>query len=80
MWNCFLLSIPDYAWVSPTGFQCNFQQWQEAGSPQAAQKANALWKQALAEYREPYLDPAISEEIDSFVARRSAEGGEPTDF
>jgi trimethylamine--corrinoid protein Co-methyltransferase len=58
----------------------NFQQWQEAGSPQAAQKANALWKQALAEYREPYLDPAISEEIDSFVARRSAEGGEPTDF
>ncbi|MGH6819499.1 MAG: trimethylamine methyltransferase family protein [Methylocella sp.] len=33
----------------------NFQQWQEAGSPQAAQKANALWKQALAEYREPYM-------------------------
>ena len=37
----------------------NFNQWQAAGSPQAAQKANALWKQALAEYREPYLDPAI---------------------
>jgi trimethylamine---corrinoid protein Co-methyltransferase len=58
----------------------NFNQWQAAGSPQAAQKANALWKQALAEYREPYLDPAIAEEIDAFVARRVAEGGEVTDF
>jgi trimethylamine---corrinoid protein Co-methyltransferase len=58
----------------------NFNQWQAAGSPQAAQKANALWKQALAEYREPYLDPAIAEQIDAFVARRVAEGGEVTDF
>src|SRR5215510_551144 len=58
----------------------NFNQWQAAGSPQAAQKANALWKQALAEYREPYLDPAVAEEIDAFVARRVAEGGEITDF
>jgi trimethylamine---corrinoid protein Co-methyltransferase len=58
----------------------NFHQWQDAGSPQAAQKANALWKQALAEYREPQLGPAISEEIDAFVARRISEGGEPTDF
>jgi trimethylamine--corrinoid protein Co-methyltransferase len=58
----------------------NFQQWQEAGSPQAAQKANALWKQALAQYREPALDPAISEMIDCFIAQRCAEGGEPTDF
>ena len=58
----------------------NFQQWQAAGAPQAAQKANALWKQALAEYREPDLDPAIAEEIDAFVARRMREGGEKTDF
>ena len=58
----------------------NFNQWQAAGSPQAAQKANALWKQALAEYREPYLDPAIQEEIDAFIARRVAEGGEVVDF
>ncbi|HEU4827022.1 MAG TPA: trimethylamine methyltransferase family protein, partial [Dongiaceae bacterium] len=58
----------------------NFNQWQAAGSPQAAQKANALWKRALAEYREPHLDPAIAEEIDAFVVRRVAEGGEVTDF
>ena len=58
----------------------NFQQWQEAGSPQAAEKANRLWKQALAEYEKPPLDAAIAEEIDAFVARRVEEGGEPTDF
>jgi trimethylamine--corrinoid protein Co-methyltransferase len=58
----------------------NFNQWQAAGSPQAAQKANTLWKRALAEYSEPHLDPAIAEEVDAFVARRVAEGGEVTDF
>jgi trimethylamine--corrinoid protein Co-methyltransferase len=58
----------------------NFQQWQAAGSPEAAQKANALWKQALAEYEPPTLNPAIAEELEAFVERRIAEGGEPTDF
>jgi trimethylamine--corrinoid protein Co-methyltransferase len=58
----------------------NFQNWQAAGSPTAEKKANALWKQALAEYREPWLDPAALEQIDAFVARRIREGGEKTDF
>ena len=58
----------------------NFSQWQAAGSPQAWQKANDVWKRALAEYQPPPLDPAIAEEIDAFVARREKEGGEKTDF
>ena len=58
----------------------NFQSWEAAGSPQAWQKANAVYKQALAEYEEPYLDPAIAEELDTFVERRIREGGQPTDF
>jgi trimethylamine---corrinoid protein Co-methyltransferase len=58
----------------------NFEQWQAAGAPKAHEKANALWKRALAEYVEPQLDAAIAEEIDEFVARREREGGEPTDF
>ncbi|MSP82833.1 MAG: hypothetical protein EXQ94_07855 [Alphaproteobacteria bacterium] len=58
----------------------NFQQREAAGSPHAWQKANQAWKRALAEYEEPYLDPAIAEELDAFVARRIAEGGQPTDF
>ena len=58
----------------------NFQQWQAAGAPQAHQKANALWKQALAEYEQPAMDKAVSEELDAFVARRKEEGGAPVDF
>jgi trimethylamine--corrinoid protein Co-methyltransferase len=58
----------------------NFPNWEAAGSPTAEKKANALWKQALAEYREPYLDPTALEQIDAFIARRILEGGEKTDF
>jgi trimethylamine--corrinoid protein Co-methyltransferase len=58
----------------------NFQNWQAAGSPRAEQKANQLWKQALAEFTAPPLDESIAEEIDAFVAKRTEEGGEKTDF
>lgn len=58
----------------------NFETWQEAGSPTAEQKANSVWKETLASYEAPALDPAISEELDTFVAKRIEEGGAPTDF
>jgi trimethylamine--corrinoid protein Co-methyltransferase len=58
----------------------NFQQWEAAGRPDAMMKASQVWKRALAEYREPPLDPAIREELDAFVERRKREGGAPTDF
>jgi trimethylamine--corrinoid protein Co-methyltransferase len=58
----------------------SFPSWEAAGRPTAEKKANALWKQALAEYQPPPLDPASLEAIDAFVARRVGEGGEKTDF
>ena len=58
----------------------NFESWEEAGKPTADQKANATWKKELALYERPYMDPAIEEELDAFVAKRKAEGGAPTDF
>ena len=58
----------------------NFEQWQAAGSPTAMEKANGIWKQALADFKEPAMDPAVAEELDAFVERRIAEGGQPTDF
>ena len=58
----------------------NNQQWLAAGKPEAMQKANTVYKQALAEYQEPALDPATREGLDSFVERRKREGGAPTDF
>ena len=58
----------------------NFETWQEAGSPTAMDKSNRLWKDMLATYEKPSLDPAIAEELDAFVTRRKAEGGFKTDF
>ena len=58
----------------------NFEQWQSAGSPTAMDKAYTIWKQALADYKEPPMDEAITHELDNFVDRRIAEGGQPTDF
>jgi trimethylamine--corrinoid protein Co-methyltransferase len=58
----------------------NNQQWLAAGKPEAWQKANAVWKQALADYQEPAIDEAVREELNAFVDRRKAEGGAPTDF
>jgi trimethylamine---corrinoid protein Co-methyltransferase len=58
----------------------NYQQWSSAGRPEAQQRANAVWKQALADYQAPAIDPAIREELDAFVERRKREGGAPTDF
>lgn len=58
----------------------NFETWQEAGSPTAYQKANAIWQKELAAYERPPMDPAIAEELEAFVARRTEEGGAPTDF
>ncbi len=58
----------------------NYETWAEAGSPTALERANRVWKERLASYEEPPMDPAIREELDAFVEKRRTEGGAPTDF
>ena len=48
--------------------------------PRLPAKANRIWKELLAAYEPPPMDPAIHEELEAFVARRVAEGGVPTDY
>ena len=48
----------------------SFEQWSEEGSLDAAQRANAIWKQRLASYEPPPIDEAIDEELRAFIARR----------
>jgi len=48
----------------------NFEAWQESGSHDIASRANALWKQMLAEYEQPPLDPAIEEALVEYVEKR----------
>jgi trimethylamine--corrinoid protein Co-methyltransferase len=50
----------------------SFEQWQEDGSLDAAQRANAIWKRMLAEYEAPPIDPAVDEALLEFIARRKA--------
>jgi trimethylamine--corrinoid protein Co-methyltransferase len=53
----------------------NFETWQEDGSRTAAERANRIWKQLLAEFEPPSMDPGAVDAIDSFVARRKREIG-----
>ena len=50
----------------------SFEQWQEDGSLDAAQRANAIWKRMLAEYEAPPIDPGVDEALLEFIARRKA--------
>ena len=58
----------------------NNQQWAAAGKPDAMQRANHVYKQALQEYQQPTMDEAAHDELKAFVERRKREGGAPTDF
>jgi trimethylamine--corrinoid protein Co-methyltransferase len=45
------------------------------GPEAAARRANRIWKQLLADYEAPALNPAIGEAIRDFIDRRKREGG-----
>ncbi len=51
----------------------SYDTWLAAGGQDTAQRANALWKEVLAQYEQPALDPGIAEAITGFVARRERE-------
>ena len=51
----------------------SFEQWEQDGSLDAADRANGIWKSMLAEYEAPALDPAIDEALIDYISRRKAE-------
>jgi trimethylamine--corrinoid protein Co-methyltransferase len=51
----------------------NYDAWVERGSLDAARRANLIWKQLLAEYEPPPLDPAIAEALQDYTTRRERE-------
>jgi trimethylamine--corrinoid protein Co-methyltransferase len=58
---------------SPIADNNSFEQWEEEGSLDAAQRANKIWKKMLNEYEAPALDPAIDEALLAFMAQRKSE-------
>ena len=53
----------------------NFGQWTEDGGFDTAQRANRIWKQALEEYQQPYLEESKVEELEAFVTKRKENPG-----
>jgi len=53
----------------------NYETWAEAGAETATARANRIYKEVLAAYEPPSLDPAIKDELDAYVERRKREGG-----
>ena len=51
----------------------SFEQWSDEGSLDAAQRANRLMKQMLADYEPPPIDEAIDAELCDYIARRKSE-------
>jgi len=50
----------------------SFEQWSLEGSLTAEQRANRVWKNMLAEYEDPGLDPAVDEALQAFMGARRA--------
>ena len=50
----------------------SFEQWQEEGSLDAAARANRQWKEALASYEQPDIDPVIDEALNDYMTRRKS--------
>jgi trimethylamine--corrinoid protein Co-methyltransferase len=51
----------------------SYEQWEEEGSEDTAQRANKIWKQMLRDYEPPELDASIDEALQDFMTRRKAE-------
>lgn len=49
-----------------------FETWSEQGAEDSMVRANRIWKQTLADYRAPDLDPALDDHLKDFIARRKA--------
>lgn len=60
-------------WDSAIADNDTFETWNERGRHDAAFRANAAWKKALAEYQAPPLDEGIDEALRDFMNRRKAE-------
>lgn len=50
-----------------------YEFWEAAGAPDAARRANARWKELLAAFEAPPIDPGLADALDEYVVRRTEE-------
>ena len=53
----------------------SFENWRDAGSRSATERATGIWKKLLVDYVAPPLDPAVREAASAYVERRTRELG-----
>jgi trimethylamine--corrinoid protein Co-methyltransferase len=58
----------------------NHETWREAGAPTAYDAAHRIYREKLAAFAPPPIDPGVHEELVAFVVRRKEQGGVRTDF
>ena len=51
----------------------SYENWRDAGSRNATERATGIWKKLLADYVPPPLDPAVRERVAAYVERRTRE-------
>ena len=59
-------------YLSDLADTASYEQWEEAGRLDLEQRASRRWKEMLADYRAPALDPAIDEALLDFMTRKKA--------
>jgi trimethylamine--corrinoid protein Co-methyltransferase len=59
-------------WRSKIADNNSVEQWEAEGSLDAAQRANRVYKDMLARYEDPGLDPAVDEALREFIAKKKA--------
>ncbi|MBA3567473.1 MAG: trimethylamine methyltransferase family protein [Actinobacteria bacterium] len=57
---------------SPVSDNSSFEQWEEEGATEAAQRATPIWKRMLEEYEPPPIDGAVDEELREWIDRKKA--------
>ena len=56
--------------ISEVSHNDSFEQWQEEGGLDTAERAHGLWREKLESYTAPAMDEAIDQALLDFMARR----------
>ena len=50
----------------------SYEQWNDGGRLDMEQRASRAWKQMLADYEQPAIDPGIDDALKDFIARKKS--------